>query len=126
MPIKVKISFHNMEHSAPLEVHAKEKLTKIEEMFHDKEKIDPFYVELFLNSNKLHPHHSAELHLKTQAFDLNTSKEGTDMYVVVDMIIDKMVGLIKKEKTKLREKTRKAGTEKKEFIASEDKYTLGD
>lgn len=122
--MQVKISFQNMDHSNPLEQHAHEKLEKLHELLKRNDQKPPFYVELWLKANKLHPHHAAELHLKTSLFDLHAHDEGTDMYVILDNTIDKMVKLVMKEKTKNRDKQQKAKTEKKKF--SEDKYTLSE
>jgi ribosomal subunit interface protein len=116
------ISFKNMDHSQPLESHAMQKLQKIEEFFDSAEKMDPLKVELHLKANKKHPHHSVELHLKTPSFDLNSHDEGTDMYVVIDNTVDKMVKLLKKEKAKKKDKIQKVDNEKKTF--SSDKYKL--
>ena len=46
------------------------------------------------------------------------------MYVSIDNTIDKMVKLVTKQKKINLDKQRKAQTEKKSFIESEDKYTL--
>ena len=71
-----------------------------------------------------HPHHAAELHLKTSQFDLHAHDEGTDMYVTIDNTIDKMVTLVTKQKKINIDKQRKTNTEKRSFTDSEDKYTL--
>ena len=126
MAMDIKISFHDMDHSNPLEAHARGKLHKLEEMVSVHENMHPFFVELWLHGKKLHANHSAELHLKTPLFDLVTHDNGPDLYVLTDNVIDKMVKLIKKERGKLREKTQKQDNEKKKFIDGEDKYTLGD
>ncbi|MCB9493446.1 MAG: ribosome-associated translation inhibitor RaiA [Epsilonproteobacteria bacterium] len=111
----IKITFQSMDHSGPLESHARQKLRKIADFFKDEESMQPFTVELWMKANKLHPHHRAELHVKTPQFNLNAHDEGTDMYVSVDNAIDKMVKLITKEKSKVRDKQRKADTDKKIF-----------
>lgn len=111
--MNIKISFHNMSHSQPMEDHAQEKLQKIVEICGTDQ--SPLNIELWLKANKLHPHHSAELHVKTAKFNLNAHDEGTDMYIVIDNTIDKMVGLLKKDKERSREKYHKPETEKKNF-----------
>jgi len=117
-----KITFHNMEHSDPMESHTYQKLEKIEEILKDPEWTTPKYLDIKLNSQPLHPHHTAELHLKTPQFDLNTHDKGTDMYVVIDNTIDKMVTLLKKEKSKVKDKNQKVETAKTDF--GDDKYDL--
>ena len=111
----VKITFHNMPHSAPLEEHAREKLGKLETILKAQSHASPFFVELWLKANKQHPHHAAELHVRTALFNLHTHNEGADMYVVVDSVIDKMVVLTKKEKDRHMDKTHKPDTDKKKF-----------
>ena len=122
--MNIKISFQNMDHSNPLESHAKQKLDKLESILNVGEKKSPFFVELFLTAKKVHANHSGELHLKTPIYDLYTHAEGHDLYVVVDDVIDKMVSLVKKEKTKTRDNNQKSKNEKKVFL--DDKFTLGD
>lgn len=111
--MNTKISFHNMPHSEPMEQHATEKLGKILE-FVNKDST-PLNIELHLKANKQHPHHAAQLHVKTPHFDLSTHDEGPDMYIVIDNTIDKMVSLLKKDKERLRDKYHKPETEKKNF-----------
>ncbi|MFH0897994.1 MAG: ribosome-associated translation inhibitor RaiA [bacterium] len=117
-----KISFKNMPSSAPLEAHASQKLEKIKDFLKDSEDLAPFNIELHLKANKQHPHHRADLSLKTPCFNLNSHDEGTDMYVAIDNAIDRMVALLKKEKQKLKDKSQKQETEKSKF--SSDKYKL--
>ena len=111
-----------MDHSKPLESHATEKLGKIKEFLKNADEITPLNIELRLKANKLHPHHAAELQLKTPRFNLNAHDEGEDMYIVIDNTIDKMTKLLKKEKSKEKDKIQKADNEKKQFKS--DKYKL--
>ncbi|MCK4651078.1 ribosome-associated translation inhibitor RaiA [Candidatus Babeliales bacterium] len=121
--MKIKITFHNMEHSEPMEKHANEKLDKINELLKESELGDtPKFLELWLTAHKQHPHNKAELHLKTPQFDLHSHTEENDMYFAIDQAIDKMVKLIIKEKNKINDKNKKPETEKKDF--GDDKYNL--
>ena len=120
--MKRTITFRNMDHSDPLEQHAHQKLDKIEELLRQEQFETPFFIELCLTSNKPHPHHKAELRLRTANLRLEAHDEGPEMYVMLDNAVDKMVILIKKEKEKLRDKEQKQGNDKKDFI--DDKYTL--
>ena len=104
-----------MPHSAPLEDHAREKLNKLKTILKAQADASPFYVELWLKANKQHPHHAAELHVRTPIFNLHTHDEGPDMYIVLDNAIDKMVVLAKKEKERNLDRTHKPDTEKKKF-----------
>lgn len=113
--MEVKISFHNMPHSEPMETHALQKLLKITEFLKNQEDLSPFYVELWLKANKQHPHHATELHLKTPQFNLHAHDEGPDMYIAIDNTIDKMVKLLNKEKERQRDSIHKPDTDKKRF-----------
>ena len=117
-----KISFQNMEHSDPIEAHANEKLNKIEELLKGPEWETPKYLELWLSAHKAHPHSKVELHLKTPQFDLHSHSEEKDLYFALDETIDRMVKLLVKEKTKLKDKVQKVETDKNDF--SDDKYNL--
>lgn len=113
-----------MDHSDPIEKHTREKLEKLHELLKRDDQKPPFFVEFWLKANKLHPHHATELHLKTSLFDLHAHDEGTDMYVTIDNTIDKMVTLVLKEKSKLKDKNHKPKTEKRGFTEDDDKFTL--
>ena len=113
--MNIKISFHNMPHSEPLEAHTKEKIDKIFEVLKRATETTPFNVEVWLKAHKTHPHHVAEMHLKTKNFDLMAHDEGPDMYVAVDNTVDKMVRLIKKEKERMSDRHHKIENEKKSF-----------
>ncbi len=117
-----KITFEGMPHSAPLEAHALEKLEKIHDLLKRAEEATPFFVELWLKSHKTHPHHIAELHLKTPRFDLHAHDEKVDIYVALDNSIDKIVEQLKKVRSKEQDKQQKEVNEKREFV--DDKYTL--
>jgi putative sigma-54 modulation protein len=117
-----KITFHNMDHSDPMEQHALEKLSKIEELLEGAEWETPKFLELWLEAHKTHPHNKVELHLKTPQFDLHAHSEETDIYFAIDETVDKIIKLLKKEKQKLKDKNQKVSTDKKNF--SNDKYNL--
>ena len=119
-----KISFHNMEHSDPLEQHAHSKLDKIEELLKREKNASPMNTELRLTSHKPHSHHHVEIHLKTPHLDLNAHHEGPDMYIALDQTIDTMLTLIKKEKSKQRTQQKKKNSPKNNFRS--DKYSLSD
>lgn len=111
--IRIKITFHNMPHSNSIEEHAQLKLSKTLELLKSEGTQTPLYAELWLKANKQHPHHAAELHLKTPHLDLHAHDEGTDMYMVIDAAIEKMLTLVKKEKERRRDKIRKPEIDKR-------------
>ena len=114
--MNIKISFHNMSHSQPLEQHARSKLAKISDAIKHEADLLPFTIEVWLKANAQHPHHRAEIHVKTAHFNMHTHDEsGADMYVAVDNAIDKMVDMLKKEKERRREQRRRPSSEKADF-----------
>ena len=115
MEMNVKISFHNMPHSEPMELHAREKLQKLLEFVKDQKNMMPLSVEMWLKANKLHPHHAVELNLKSRALSLQAHDEGADMYVAIDAAIDKMITQMIREKERMIEKSHKPDTEKRKF-----------
>jgi putative sigma-54 modulation protein len=118
--MKKVISFKNMDHSEPLELHANDKLNKIQNYLKGFKNTSPLNIDLHLKSNKQHPHHEVELNLKTPLFDLNAHDSSPDMYVAVDNVVDKIITQLKKEKEKLLDKRKKVETEKNKFAS--DKY----
>jgi ribosomal subunit interface protein len=108
-----KINFQGMEHSLALENYATKKAEKLME-FLQKEQTPPGF-EFHLVCHPNHAHQEVTLHLRAKHFKLNTTAEGTDSYVVLDVAVDKMITLIKKEKEKIRDAHRKAPSEKHNY-----------
>lgn len=104
-----------MPHSDLLEAHTHEKMEKIYEVLKDEVEKTPFNIEVWLKAHKVHPHHVAEMHLKTKNYDLMAHDEGPDLYVAMDNTIDKMIKLIKKEKDKMNDRHHKVANEKNNF-----------
>ncbi len=113
--MNLKITFHNMPHSEPLEAHAHQKFTKLAELLAHTNERSPVHAELWLKANKQHEHHATELHIKSSSLDLNAHDEGPDMYIAIDNTMDKMLRQVKKEKERLRDKAHKPDTEKRKF-----------
>lgn len=114
--MNIKLTFHGMPHSQALENHAREKMDKITHLFKAESGDHPLFIELFLNAQTAHgAHHNVELHIKTEQLNLVTHAEDSDMYTATDMVIEKMAGLVRKEKKKLNDKKQKVVTEKTAF-----------
>lgn len=114
--MNTQITFHNMPHSESIEKFAREKISKITTLFKENSFMTPFTIEMFLNANKQHEHNATELHVKTKHFDLVTHDEDPDMYMAITKTVEKMVGLVKKEKEKIRDKHEHVETEKSKFF----------
>jgi ribosomal subunit interface protein len=115
MEMNVKISFHNMPHSEPMEQHAREKLQKLLEYLKDQKNMTPLSVEMWLKANKQHPHHAVEINLKSRTLTLHAHHEGPDLYLAIDTAIDKMITQLIKEKERMIEKNHKPETDKTKF-----------
>ena len=111
--MQVKITFHNMDHSDSLEAHVNQKLEKLQELLKEEEL--PQNVEVRLRSGSLHAHHEVEIYLKTKHFNLNVSDEGPEMYQVFDQANESMTKVVKKEKSKLLDKSHKSRDDKRKF-----------
>jgi len=112
--MNIKLSFHNMPHSAALENHIREKLRKVESLFKNRSD-QSLFVEFFLNAHTQHTHHAAEMRIKNGTISATTHDEGPDMYVVADNVIEKMITIIKKEKAKISHKKHNVITDKRVF-----------
>ncbi|MCK4499259.1 HPF/RaiA family ribosome-associated protein [Candidatus Babeliales bacterium] len=110
-----KISFHNMDHSEPLEEHVNRRLDKVEEYLKNEEL--PQHIEVRLTGGHVHAHNKVEIHLKTKNFNLDASRasETGKMYEVVDDAVDRIVALYKKEKQRLVDRHKKHVNEKVDF-----------
>ena len=105
-----------MSHSQPLEEHTRSKVGKIADTIKHEADHLPFEIEVWLKANAQHPHHRAEVHVRTARFNFHTHDEGgADMYVAVDNAIDKMVEMLKKEKERRRDARRTPNTDKAMF-----------
>ena len=111
--MSLSITFHHMESSAPLEEHARDKIKKIEEFI--KNEGTPHIIELKLHANPKHPHHLVELRVKTKNQNLHAHTEDPDMYTALDKTIATMLGLLRKEMGRLKDKHHKHHTEKTDF-----------
>ena len=99
MKINTQITFENIETSNPMKNHINDKLKKISRML--KNKYDStITADFHLKADKKHSHNQAEFNLKTNHFNLHASSKDADMYVAIDIVINKMEDLISKEKSK--------------------------
>lgn len=79
-----------MEHSDPMEAHARQQLEKIVTFL--KNEREPIYIELVLEPSKVREHSRVELLVKTPHYDRISSREytGDTFYVTLDHVIDVM------------------------------------
>lgn len=96
----IKITFRHMEHSAPLEEHARQQLKKVITFLqHERE---PIYIELVLEPSKVREHSRIELLVKTPHYDRVSSHEytGDTFYKALDHVIDVMYHELHEDKRK--------------------------
>lgn len=108
-----KISFQGMEHSAGIENHAKERVAKVDELL--VRFGSPHTCEFHLHSHPNHAHQECVFRLKAGSLDLTTRVEDADCYVAIDLAVEKMLVLLKKEKEKIRDSHHKVMNEKRSF-----------
>ena len=95
-----------MEHSTALENHARKKTEKLAEFL--QEERTPSNIEFHLACHPNHAHQEVSIHLQTKNLRLNTEAEGVDGYAIIDVAIDKMITLVKKNKEKMRDSHRQS------------------
>lgn len=111
--MEIKVNFQGMESSKAEENHAIEKMQKVVKLI--KEQWSPCRSEVHLKSHPNHAHQEVVIHVKGKNLDLSTSCQDPDMYKAVEMCVDKMVLLVKKEKDKTADKHKKVQTDKSNF-----------
>ena len=124
--MKIKITFHDMPHSAPIEAHIHQKLERVARLLKESGEHTPYNIEMWVHGKKPHADYRSEIKLKTHKLDLNAHDFGTELYITIDTAIDKLIRLINKTHEKLIDKIQKKKTEKNNFIEDDDKYTLSD
>lgn len=77
-----------MDHSDVMEEYANEQLAKVINFLEHER--TPIYIDLVLEPSKIHAHHRVELRVKSPQYDLISNYEGTDLYAVLDRVIDVM------------------------------------
>lgn len=113
--MNIKINFHQMPHSDGIEQHAREKLQKVATLLKKSEDVHPISAELFLNAHPTNAHHEVELRVKAGSVSAVAHDKGADMYLIIDSVIDKTVGQLKRDKERFDDKKHKVSTPKGEF-----------
>lgn len=99
--IPVSISGKNLDLTAAIERHVREKVQKFERMFEDHPAVS---VEVVLKTDK--SGHTAEVTLFAGGFVLRGESTSPDMYYSVNQAVDRIQGQLRKFKTKLNRKLR--------------------
>jgi len=113
--MNIKINFHQMPHSDGIEQHAREKLQKVATLLKKSENVHPIFAEFFLNAHPTNAHHEVELRVKSGSLSTAAHDKGSDMYLIIDSVIEKTVVQIKREKERFDDKIHKVNTPKNEF-----------
>lgn len=94
----IKITFRNLDHSAVIEERVRKQLQKLDK-FLEKERT-PISVNFIIEAHPLHAHHKIELLVKSPNYDLMAFDEGTDLYKLIEQVIDTMLAEMRKAKDK--------------------------
>lgn len=105
-----RITFRSMDHSQNIENYVHEHLAKVEEFLANER--EPIYIDIVLDSGKIHAHHAVEFRLKSPHYELVSSFEGPKMYEVIDHVIDTMYHEMLKAKEKRIDKEKKGDSYK--------------
>ena len=103
-----RITFKDMEHSAPMEQEANKLLEKVEKFLLEEDR-SPIYIDLVLEPSHVHAHHKIELRVKSPNFERYSSYEGKDFYHTLDRVVDVMYRELHEDKRRMDEKKRMVG-----------------
>lgn len=91
--------FRHMEHSDAIENYANNKLAKLERILHLEER-EPVRIDIIMTANRDHHHHEIDLHVSAAHLNFAIKREGPELYLLIDQVIDIAVEEIQKERKK--------------------------
>lgn len=94
--MNIRIAFRHMEQTPALEAHARKELLKLDKLIHAEH--TPIFIDLVLEEHKLHAHNRVELRVNLPNGHFMAHSEGPDMYALINIVVDKMVTELRKEK----------------------------
>ncbi|MBQ6840898.1 MAG: ribosome-associated translation inhibitor RaiA [Bacilli bacterium] len=94
--MKISIRGDKVEVTKSMKEHIEEKLSKLDKYFEKASDIKCFVIVRVKNGNQ-----TIEVTVPTSKFTLRAEESHADLYAAVDLIIDKLERLIRKNKTKL-------------------------
>ena len=94
-PMKISITFRNIDSSDALKSHIQEKLDRLDKMLDS-----PADANIVLSVEKIR--HIAEINLNCDKFKIHLKEEAENMYSAIDTMTDKVKLQVKKNKEKLR------------------------
>ena len=97
--MNIKITFRSMDHSDAIERYVREKIEKLYKFF-KRENSDSIFISFTLEGHRTHHYFIAELKVKSAQYDLIAKKEGPEMYVMIDNVVNIMDKEISREKEK--------------------------
>jgi ribosomal subunit interface protein len=93
-----RITFRHMDHSVPLEEHARKELAKLEHFLNNQQ--SPVQVDLVLQPHPVHAHHEVVVHVKSPRYNFSAHAEDSNIYAAITDAVDKMVNELRKAKEK--------------------------
>jgi ribosomal subunit interface protein len=96
-----------MEHSDSIEQYVNKQLEKIEQFLENEP--TPIFIDFVLEPSKSRAHPRVELLIKTPHYDriVHEEQDGTDMYEVIDTIVERMYRLLHEDKQKVIDERRR-------------------
>ncbi len=103
--MNVRIFFHEMEHSVAIEKKAEELMQKIYTFLENER--EPIYIHLTIQAGRPHAHHEVELRIKSPNYELMTKKEGPELYLLLNEVVDLMYAKLHERKQEMIKEARK-------------------
>lgn len=94
--MNIRIAFRHMEKTSALEEHARAELAKLEKLINIEH--TPIFVDLIFEEHKLRDNNRVELRVNVPHGHFMANAEGSDMYLLIGQVIDKMLAELRREK----------------------------
>lgn len=96
---KKNVTFRNMDHSAVINDHVHKQFERLEK-FLEQERT-PISIDMIIEAKPIHSHHIVELRINTPHFHEIVKDEGSDIYLVIDSVINAMCTLLSRDKKRM-------------------------
>jgi len=117
--MQTSVTFKNLDPSENLKTYVKDRLNKFDRFLDN-----PAEANVVLSVEKFR--HIAEFNITGDRLKINGKEETNDMYLAIDMVLDKLEKQIKKSKQKIRERRNDRKSGKADAMNMEDRYAPDD
>lgn len=104
--MQADLTFRGMDPTDAIEAHVAKNIKKFKKYL-GKEDPDATFIHIVLEGNHNHDIYKVEIRVKTPNFDLIASREGKDMYPLIDETVHVMDRELERAKTKLIDSVQK-------------------